>query len=278
MPGEPRRVLVTGAGSGIGRALAIEAARLGFAVGLCGRRLAAIEETAAMLDRTAPALIIPADITDPAGRARIVARVGADWGGLDVLVNNAGVIKAASVGQTDDATLHSIFHTNVIGPIALIRDLMPLLAASRPARVVNIGSIFGDIPYPDFAAYSASKFALRGFSMALRRECADLGIAVTYAAPRATQTDGARAFERLMATSKMRLDSPELVARRIWKAVNRDADAVYAGGPERLYVLMQRMFPRFVDWALARQAGRSHPELPRLHPVREEIADATRHS
>jgi NAD(P)-dependent dehydrogenase (short-subunit alcohol dehydrogenase family) len=84
----------------------------------------------------------------------------------------------------DDETLNMIFQTNVIGPIALVRELILLLLAERPARVVNIGSIFGDIPYPGFAAYSTSKFALRGFSTALRRACKANGIGVTYAAPR----------------------------------------------------------------------------------------------
>lgn len=254
MPRKRKNVLVTGAGSGIGRALAVEAARRGMAVALCGRREEALRETAALLGPSATVLLIPADVTSAADRTRIVDHISEAWGALDTLVNNAGVIKAASVEDTDDETLDRIFRTNVIGPIALVRELTPLLAAARPSRVVNVGSIFGDIPYPGFAAYSASKFALRGFSMALRREFKDKGIGVTYAAPRATRTDAAIALERLIAASNMQLDSPDRVARQIWQAVTREDDVVYAAGPERLYVLVQRVFPRLVDRTLARQA------------------------
>jgi short-subunit dehydrogenase len=96
---------------------------------------------------------------------------------------------------------------------------------------------------------------LRGFSTALRREWADCGVGVTYAAPRATRTDAAAAFADLVAASKMSLDPPELVARRIWRAVESGADSVYPKGPEKLFVLIQRLFPRVIDRALARQAA-----------------------
>jgi short-subunit dehydrogenase len=143
----------------------------------------------------------------------------------------------------------------VIAPIALARDFLPLMLRAKPARVVNIGSVFGDIPYPGFAAYSASKFALRGFSTALRREWAEAGIGVTYAAPRATRTEAAAAFSALIEATKMTLDPPELVARQIWDAVERGDQSVYPRGAERVFVLIQRLFPRLVDRALAKQTA-----------------------
>jgi short-subunit dehydrogenase len=139
-----------------------------------------------------------------------------------------------------------------MAPMALTRDLMPLLVAAKPSRVVNVGSIFGDIGYPEFTCYSAAKFALRGFSMALRREWKRKGISVTYAAPRATQTDAAAAFAGLIAKTKRTMDSPEQVARQIWRAVASGQDSVYAPAPERVYVLIQRLFPRVIDWSLSR--------------------------
>ena len=166
MPREARCVLVTGGGTGIGRALALEAARRGMRVALCGRRRAPLEETAASLPAYAAPIVIDADITLASDRARVVARIAKAWGALDVLVNNAGVVKGGSVESLGDAVLEEIFRTNVVGPMALTRDLATLLAAARPSRVVNVGSMFGDIAYPGFAAYSAIKFALRGFSSA----------------------------------------------------------------------------------------------------------------
>ncbi len=255
MPHEQKCVLITGAGSGIGRALAVEAAERGMAVALCGRREAALQVTRALLGREQHQhLIIPADITNPGDRGRIVGVIGDRWKGLDVLINNAGVIEGGAIDKLDDDAINRTFLTNVIAPIALTRDLMPLLMAARPSRVVNIGSIFGDIAYPQFSGYSASKFALRGFSSALRREWKQAGIGVTYAAPRATQTDAAAAFSELIAAAKMNVDDPAKVARQIWRAVASGRDSIYAPVPERIYVLLQRIFPQIIDWALSRQA------------------------
>jgi short-subunit dehydrogenase len=253
MPLKQTVVLVTGAGSGIGRALSVEASRRGMAVALCGRRQDALEETVALLSPEVQYAVISADITQPQDRRRIVDRIADRWGALDVLINNAGIVEGGPLEKLDDDGLARTFQTNVIAPMALTRDVMHLLLAAKPSRVVNIGSIFGDIAYPEFACYSASKFALRGFSIALRREWRKKGISVTYAAPRATLTDAAAAFDDLIAVTKMTMDAPELVAQQIWQAIADGKDSVYAAAPERLYVLIQRLFPRLIDWSLSRQ-------------------------
>ena len=256
MPREQKCVLITGAGSGIGRALAIEAAVRGMVVALCGRREAALGVTRGLLDQGAQRhLIIPADITDPQHRRRIVDAISGQWGVLDILVNNAGVVEGGAIENFDDDAITRTFLTNVMAPMALTRDLMPLLMAVRPSRVVNIGSVFGDIAYPSFSGYSASKFALRGFSDALRREWKKAGIGVTYAAPRATRTGAAVAFDELIANARMNVDDPATVARQIWWAVANGHDSIYARAPERIYVLLQRIFPQIIDWALSRQAA-----------------------
>src|ERR1700682_5338666 len=249
---EQKLVLVTGAGSGIGRALCVEAANRGMTVALCGRRQEALEATRTLLGNGAGHLIIPADITKPEDRSVIVDRIRSERGALDFLINNAGIVEGGPLETFDDDALARTFQTNVMAPMALTRDLMPLLVAAKPSRVVNVGSIFGDIGYPEFTCYSATKFALRGFSMALRREWKRKGIGVTYAAPRATQTDAAIAFAGLIAKTKMTMDSPEQVARQIWRAVASGQDSVYAPAPERVYVLIQRLFPRVIDWSLSR--------------------------
>jgi short-subunit dehydrogenase len=252
MQPEQKLVLVTGAGSGIGRALCIEAAQRGLAVALCGRRREALEATGALLGPGASHLISPADITRPEHRRRIVDRIRKERGALDILINNAGIVEGGPLERFDDDALARTFQTNVMAPMALTRDLMSLLIAAKPSRVVNVGSIFGDIAYPEFTCYSAAKFALRGFSIALRREWKQKGISVTYAAPRATRTDAAVAFASLIAKTKMNMDSPEQVARQIWRAVARGHDSVYAPAPEKVYVLIQRLFPRAIDWSLSR--------------------------
>ena len=157
-------VLITGAGSGIGRALAVEAARRGMTVALCGRRADALAETAALLGAGAAHIVIQADVTGPDDRRMLVNRIRERWGKLDVLINNAGIVPGGAVESLTDDALELVLATNVTAPIALTRDLLPLLLAAQPSRVVNVGSMFGDIAFPLFAAYSASKFGLRGFS------------------------------------------------------------------------------------------------------------------
>lgn len=245
--------LITGAGSGIGRQLALEAARRGMTVALIGRRADALRETLDMMEPPRSHVALPGDITSPEIRIALKHYI-AEWRGrLDVLINNAGVINVGPLARTSDADLERIMMTNVIAPAALIRELTPLLHRAAPSRIVNVGSMFGDIAYPLFGAYSASKFGLRGLSIALRRELKEFGIGVTYAAPRATNTEAVGDFAHLIAPMRMRVDDPAKVARDIWAAVVRDADSVYAKGPERLFVLVQRLFPQIVDRSLEMQ-------------------------
>src|SRR5581483_1516752 len=249
---EGKRALITGAGSGIGRALAIEASRLGMTVALCGRRAEPLHATFAEM-KPLGHLRLRGDVTVPAVRRGIRDYLWREWGSLDVLVNNAGLVPVGPLSCTTDDELERVMLTNVVAPLALSREMLPLLRRAGTSRIVNVGSVLGDIPYPLFAAYSASKFAVRGLSIAMRRELKPYGIGVTYAAPRATKTDASDAMSPLVEPLQMRLDDPAAVARQIWRAVMQDLDSVYARGPERLFVLAQRLLPKIVDRAISTQ-------------------------
>ncbi|MGE0053531.1 MAG: SDR family NAD(P)-dependent oxidoreductase [Hyphomicrobium sp.] len=250
---ENKHILVTGAGSGIGREIAIEAARRGMSVALVGRREQALRETLELMGPAHGHAVLPGDITDPQIRVALAQYVAHWWGKLDILVNNAGIVAVGPHACTSDEDLERVIATNFIAPAALTREMLPLLSRARPSRIVNVGSMFGDIAYPLFGVYSASKFALRGLSIALRRELKEYGIGVTYAAPRATKTDAASTFGQLVEPMQMRIDKPEKVAKEIWNAVAQDRDSVYARGPERLFVLVQRLLPQLVDRSVAQQ-------------------------
>lgn len=273
---EGKHALITGAGSGIGRALAIEAARRGMTVALCGRRGEALNATLALMMPGKTHLRLRGDITDPAVRRGLQDYLWQHWGRLDVLVNNAGIVAAGPLANTTDAGLERMMMTNVVAPIALSREMMPLLRFAAPSRIVNVGSIFGDIAYPLFAPYSASKFALRGLSMAMRREFKPYGIGVTYVAPRATKTDPTKAFEDLVEPLQMRMDDPACAAGQIWRAVAKDLDTAYAKGAERLFLLIQKFAPNIVDRAIAAQMAdpRIRNYLGKHHPAaRQEAGD-----
>ena len=259
---ENARIVLTGAGSGLGLALAREASRRGARLLLVGRGRAALEDARARLERPARAVVCAADVTRPEGRAAIVDLCGRVLGGLDILVNNAGVQTVGELDAHDDEAIAAMLATNLAAPLALSRDLLALLRASAPARIVNIGSMYGDVAFPLFAGYSATKFGLRGLSDALRRELADDRIGVTLVAPRAVRT---AAFERHGVLEKpfgMKVDDPAAIARRIWDAVARDSDSVYPGFGERAILLLQRLAPGVVDGALA----------PKLRRAREALA------
>ena len=221
---------------------------------LCGRQPAALHATLALMDQPGEHLVVPADVTSSDDRRRVAATIAASWPALDVLVNNAGVVRAGPVSGVADETLEAIFATNAIAPIALTRDCLPLLANGKSPRVVNIGSVFGEIPYPNFAAYSASKAALNAYSSALRRELGTRGIAVTHVAPRATRTDAASVLDSVNSGASMKLDPPEKVAVMVWDAVARGRHTVQSRGPERFFVLLNKLFPQLIDVALSRSS------------------------
>lgn len=244
--------LVTGAGSGIGAALATELSRRGARPILLGRTRETLERTRAGLADPANAEILCTDLADAAERAAVARQIGA----LDVLVNNAGVVAAAPLMQQSDDDWRQMLEINLLAPMSLTRALLPRLAASK-GRVVNVGSMFGDIAFPFFAAYSATKFGLRGWSEGLRREVAELGVGVTYCAPRGTRTPAAAGFADYASAFAMRLDPPEAVGRAIADAIEADARDVYPAGPERVFLLIQRLFPARVDRALRAQVKKA---------------------
>ena len=244
--------LITGAGSGIGQALAVEAARQGIRLMLTGRRLSALEETRVLMTQDADVSLVAADITEANGREALRGAVQERFARLDLLFNNAGV---QSVGPFRDATqaqLSAMLETNLLAPMLLTQSLLDLLKAAAPSRVVNIGSMFGLIGSPMFAGYSTSKFGLRGFSDALRRELKSDGISVSYAAPRATRTPAQARSADQVAHMKMTVDEPQTVARHILSGVAGGARTIYPRGPERLFVILQGLVPGLIDRALAR--------------------------
>ena len=143
---------------------------------------------------------------------------------------------------------------NVTATLQLTHLLLPLLREQPRALLVNLGSTFGSIGYPGFATYCASKFALRGFSDALRRELADTHIKVLYVAPRATRT--AMNSVEVVAMNdalKVSMDDPQAVAAQIVQAIMAEREELYLGWPEKLFVRLNSLLPRLVDQALRKQ-------------------------
>jgi NAD(P)-dependent dehydrogenase (short-subunit alcohol dehydrogenase family) len=163
--------LVTGAGSGIGRAVAVALAAAGHAVVLAGRRKDALEETAATIAKVGgTALAVPTDVTDPASVAALFDRTKAAYGRLDVLFNNAG-INVPPIPM-EDLTLEqwrAVVDTNLTGPFLCAQHAIRLMKAQAPrgGRIINNGSISAHVPRPHSAPYTATKHAITGLTRSI---------------------------------------------------------------------------------------------------------------
>ena len=255
---EDKRVLVTGAAGGIGRELCVKLAQRGARLCMMGRSTASIATLREQFpDGGSEALVLQADVTDRAARRTALRAMFAAYGGVDVLVNLAGVLDFRLFTEADADRISELLRVNLDAPMQLVREVLPSMVARGAGSIVNIGSTFGSIAFPGFAAYSASKFALRGFSQALRRELADTGVTVTYVAPRAVHTPfNPPAVRSMAAEGMMRMDQPAWVADRIVRAIERDKDEVYLGFPERFFSRVNALLPRVVDRALRRTMPR----------------------
>ncbi|SFW58005.1 Short-chain dehydrogenase [Pseudomonas sp. NFACC19-2] len=245
------RALLTGASGGIGLALAHRLASEGAHLLLVGRRLEPLQPLLQHFPQNVQ--LVQADIASRAGRDALLA-AAQNFGGLNCLINAAGVNRFSLLDQQDEQQIAELIGLNVTATLQLTQRLLPLLRAQRRALVINVGSTFGAIGYPGFAAYCASKFALRGFSEALRRELADTNVRVLYFAPRATRTPmNAPSVVAMNDELGVAMDDPEKVAAELLQAIRHEQEERYLGWPERLFVRLNGLLPRVVDQALRKQ-------------------------
>ena len=249
------RVLLTGAAGGIGAALANRLVQRGAHLVLLGRdekALAALAERLRVAGQ--PVHALPVDLLDPLARQLAVAHSIELLGGVDLLINCAGLSSFRPFPDEAEQHIEHIVQLNLLTPMLLARQLLPGMLARGQGRIVNIGSTFGSIGFAWFTAYSASKFGLRGFSEALRRELDGTGVGVTYVAPRAVKTGfNTSAVYRMAEEVKMHMDAPDWVAEKIVAAIETGAKDLYLGFPEKLFARLNGFIPRFIDGGLRRQ-------------------------
>ncbi len=184
-----KSVLLTGAGSGIGRASAVEFARKGARLTLVGRREEPLEETARLVAETGgKAQVVSGDVRDEEVRQRALEAAVERFGGLDVLVNNAGAVRAGRLENIDLEEIQSQIEVNLTAPILLTRAALPALREGGDAAVVNVSSGFGLVGMPFYATYAATKAGIAHFGEALRRELFGEGVHVMTIYPGATET------------------------------------------------------------------------------------------
>jgi len=249
------RILLTGAAGGIGRELSKLLSVRGARLCLVDREMTAVAALAQTLQLgEADSLPLAGDITKFGDREVIIRRMQETLGGIDILINLAGVLDFKRFEDTDPGMIQRILAVNVEAPMQLVREVLPRMISQRAGRIVKIGSMFGSIGFPCFAVYSASKFALRGFSQALRRELNGTGVGVTYVSPRAVKTPLNPDVVNLMAErGMMHMDDAQCVAESIVQAIEKDKNEAYLGFPEKLFARINGVFPGLVDQGIAKQ-------------------------
>jgi short-subunit dehydrogenase len=251
------RILITGASQGIGRALAVAAAARGAKVLAVARSDVLLRELTNEVHARAGVLAtVAADITNSNDRQRMVEAALAHFGGLDVLVNNAGIGATGHFVEASPERLRTIMEVNFYGVTEVVRVFLPLLRTGNQPAIVNISSIAGKRGIPARSEYSASKFAVGGFSEALRAELAKDGIDVLVVCPGLTDTN----FSKNMLEQKARMPvdhlrgmKPDKAAAAILRTIENGRHEVCLTFQGKLLVFVSRFFPRLADRFAARR-------------------------
>jgi short-subunit dehydrogenase len=258
-----KRIAVTGASSGIGKALAGALAREGARLILAARNQDKLQEVATSLP--GESLVVPMDITRDDDRQRLLDRAVERFGGLDVLINNAGVCSWAHFTDSSEDVLRRIMEVNFFGPADLTRRAVPILTQGEQPAVVNIASMCGRRAIPAFPEYSASKFAMCGLTESLRAEFARFEIDVLLIVPGLTRTD----LERHYLLSKGRADilmhtgmDPRYVAEQIVRSLKKNKTETVLGSEARWLLRFNKFFPRLTDWIIARRIRKLYAANP----------------
>jgi short-subunit dehydrogenase len=256
-------VWITGASSGIGRALASEFSLAGANLVLSARRKPALEATRNACQSETKTHLLPFDITDFDGLPQHVDHALQVFGHIDYMVHNAGVALRDWAVETDIVGDRRIMDINYFGPVALTKALLPSMLERRSGSFVIVSSLAGKYGVPQLSAYSASKHALHGFFESLRAEVHDHDVRITLAVVGFVRTPilshavtggGGRYSKTLQAQARGL--QPQDCARRILKAVARRREEALVAGSESVTVHLKRFFPHLLG------------ALMRRHPVK----------
>lgn len=247
-----KRILLTGASGGLGQALVKGLLAQGAKLVIVGRnaeQLTRLGDYAADIGGTA--IVILNDFAQANAAETVVMQALSQLGGLDILINGAGTLDFINFAKQDSQRIAQIMHINTVVPMQLARAILPYFLEKDAGKIINVGSIYGVIGFPHYVSYSASKFALRGFSQALRRELFDSKVQVTYIAPRAINTNiNNTASKEMLLATKANVDSAESVAHTIIKSIYQNKAEQYIGQPESLFAWLNSTFPTLISQGL----------------------------
>jgi short-subunit dehydrogenase len=245
MAADSRVVLVTGASSGLGAAIAEACAAAGYRVALAARRVERLQEVAQRINRPGDTLVIPANMRDPESIREMAAATEGRFGRIDALVANAGVGHGEPFVESSEEHLLDQMEVNVLGVIRCARQALPGMLARRSGHILTVASVAAEIPSAGSVLYGATKGAVVAFSEGLRRELLGTGVHVTTILP---------GFIRSEMTADVPMRMPpasivgDLVVRLLRRPRPRAVIPRYYGGA----IWLNRFAPRLVDWLLVR--------------------------
>ncbi len=259
-----KRVVLTGVSSGIGRALATSLSQAGANLILAARSADKLEELAGTLSNGASrAFAVPTDLTAPEQRERLINAAVEKLGGIDILINDAGIASWGHFANSDESVMRSVMEVNFFAPVELIRLAIPHLVNGNEPVIVNVSSMCGRRAMPAWPEYSASKFALCGISEALRSEMARFDIDVVLVVPGLTKTNLRDNMARNEGKAKINFAGgmrPEAVAAQIVKAIVIGKREVVIGSDARWMLRMHRWFPRLLDRLICRRVKKLYSQ------------------
>lgn len=258
--------IVTGASSGIGAASARLLAQEGYRVALVARRRDRLQQLREeILSLGGHAVAIPADLSQLAAIESMVSRVMHEYGAVDLLLNNAGFGRTKWLEDLDpQADIEMQIRVNLLGVIQTTHAVLPHMIERRRGHIINMGSQSSFIGTPTYSVYAASKFGLRGFSEALRREVGIYGIFVSMLYPAAVRTEfaehmGAQRKTGIQTPARLSL-APEDVARKVLQLTKRPRPALLLPSYYRVVLWLNAAMPRLVDWIIERTFTRRERE------------------
>jgi short-subunit dehydrogenase len=250
------RTILTGASSGIGRSLALELARQGARLVLTARRREALEDLQAQIRGAGQEVyVVVGDVVEASLRRQLLETANSKLGGLDLLINNAGVGAIGPFAEASEDRLRRVMEVNFFAPAELIRGAVPLLQAGNRPMIVNVSSVLGHRAVPKKSEYCASKFALHALSDSLRAELAARGIDVLLVSPSTTATEF---FDNVLEKTAdlpwlaLGAMSAEAVARRAVKAIRRGRHEIILTPGGKLLVWFDRLCPPLINRLVAR--------------------------
>ncbi len=248
-------IIITGASAGIGRATAVSLSQLGANVTLTARRQERLENLAAELAHfPGRRFVLPGDIGDPAFARELVERTVAEFGRVDVLINNAGVGHKSTLAAMPLSDVQTLWDVNVMGLLAATQAALPHMLQQGYGQLINISSIVGQRPLPLSGVYCASKTAVNYLSRSLRMELRGTGITVTLVYPGLTATEFAEAKLGEPGANRFGMNGvpPQRVAAKITAAIQKNHTEVYITPWDWAFAHLSRLFPRTLDWLAAR--------------------------